>query len=99
MSRGKTAGIEIEQVERAGEALQLNLRCFYLRFAEVVQNPRTDQAMMSPIMVITTSISTSVKPCWFSLRRDPSRRCPALAHPTKNPPMFLTDIMTNQPLI
>src|SRR5712671_364761 len=42
--RGKPARIEIEQVERAAEALQLNLRGLDFRFAEIIENARTDQA-------------------------------------------------------
>src|SRR3984885_2064201 len=46
--RWKAAGIEIEQVERAAEALQLNLGCLDLGFAEIVQNTRTDQPHDEP---------------------------------------------------
>src|SRR6266403_4748070 len=42
--RGKPARIEIEQVERAAEALQLDLRGLDFRFAEIIENARTDQA-------------------------------------------------------
>src|SRR5580698_1179354 len=41
--RWKTAGVEIEQVERAPEALQLDLRRLDLGFAEIIQNAWTDQ--------------------------------------------------------
>src|SRR5713226_708085 len=41
--RGKPACIEIEQVERAAEALQLNLRGLDFRFAEIIKNSRADQ--------------------------------------------------------
>src|SRR6202162_1513989 len=40
---GKPAGVEIEQVERARKALQLNLGRLDLGFAEIVENARTDQ--------------------------------------------------------
>src|SRR5258706_3589798 len=42
--RWKPARIEIEQIERAAEALQLNLRGLDLRFAEIIENTRADQA-------------------------------------------------------
>src|SRR6266404_7629548 len=42
--RGKPARIEIEQIERAAEALQLDLRGLDFRFAEIIENARTDQA-------------------------------------------------------
>src|SRR5487761_2554524 len=42
--RGKAAGVEIKQVECAGEALQLDFRSLDLRFAEIIQYARTDQA-------------------------------------------------------
>src|SRR5580692_1206690 len=41
---GETAGIEIEQVERAREALQLDLCRLDLGFAEIIENARADQA-------------------------------------------------------
>src|SRR5882672_4480964 len=41
--RGKPARIEIEQVERAAEALQLNLCGLDFRFAEIIENARADQ--------------------------------------------------------
>src|SRR3984885_5894035 len=41
--RRKAAGFEIEQVERAGEALNLYLGGLDLGFAEIVQNPGTYQ--------------------------------------------------------
>src|SRR4030088_439680 len=57
--------------------------------------------MMRPIMVITTSISTSVKPCWptfcWQMRR--WRLCAtrmSFARSAKNPPMPFTDLMMNQ---
>src|SRR6202043_4267907 len=42
--RWKPAGIEVEQIECAAEALHLDLRSFDLRFAEIVENARADQA-------------------------------------------------------
>src|SRR5262249_22742768 len=37
-------GVEIEEIERAREALDLNLRGLDLGFAEIVQHPRADQS-------------------------------------------------------
>src|SRR5690349_15850092 len=43
-TRRKAAGVEEVQIERAGKALQLDLRCFHLGLAEIVEHARTDQA-------------------------------------------------------
>src|ERR1700694_5115283 len=57
--------------------------------------------MMRPMMVITTSISTSVKPCWptccWQMCR--WRLCAtrlSFARPAENLPMPFTDLMMNQ---
>src|SRR3984957_14226307 len=38
-----TTGVEIEQLERAGEALDLDLRRLHLGVAQIVEHPRADQ--------------------------------------------------------
>src|SRR5262245_42934500 len=43
-ARRKSSGIEIKQVERAGEALQLDARGLDLGFAEIIEHTRADQA-------------------------------------------------------
>src|SRR5690242_4442654 len=43
-TRGKTARIEEVEVERARKALQLDLGCLDLGFAEIVEHARTDQS-------------------------------------------------------
>jgi len=49
---------------------------------------------MRPMIVITTSISTSVNPSW------PITRLPASpVRATNNPRILLSDIMMNQPFI
>src|SRR5437660_5228825 len=42
--RGKPARIEVEEVERAAEALQLNFRGLDFRFTEIIENARADQS-------------------------------------------------------
>jgi len=68
---GDNARGQDNKIERAGKAFDLDFRRLGLGLAEIVQHPRPTSAMINPMIVITTRISTSVKP---ACRRRDRRR-------------------------